>query len=72
MMEWTEKENHIAVIALHKGGIEKTRMFELLKPLNTTCVFVYHTVKLFLDTGGVSDRKRFGQTITHFSLSQQV
>ena len=25
------------------------------------CVYVYHTLKLILDMGGVSDHKRFGQ-----------
>ena len=29
-----------------------------LKLLNITLIFVYHTVKLFLDMGGLSDRKR--------------
>ena len=57
-MEWTDKENCIAVIALHKCGIERARIFEILKPLNNTRVFVYHAVKLLLDTGGVSDCKR--------------
>ena len=44
-----DKENRIAVIALHKCRIERTHN-----------VFVYHTVKLFLDTGGISDRIRSG------------
>ena len=30
----------------------KTRIFELLKPLNITWVFVFRTVKLILDTRG--------------------
>ena len=51
MMEWAGKENHIAIITLHKSGIERAHVFELLKPLNITCVFVYCTVKLFSDTG---------------------
>ena len=48
-----DKENCIVVIALHKSGIERARIFELLKLLNNTRVFMYRTVKLFLDTGGV-------------------
>jgi hypothetical protein len=55
-----EKENRVAVIVLHKCGIERARIFELLKPLTIMRVFVYRTVKLFLDTGGLNDRKRFG------------
>ena len=46
------------VIALYKGEIERARIFELLKPLNIMCVFVYRTVKMFLETGGVSGRPR--------------
>ena len=59
-MEWTDKKNRIAVTALHKRGIKRALTFELLNPLNITCVFVYLTVKLFLDMGGVSDHKRSG------------
>ena len=57
-MEWAEKENHVVVIALHKCGTESARVFYFLKPLNIMRVFLYRTVKLFLDTGRVSDRKR--------------
>ena len=52
MMDWTDKENVIAFIALHKFRIERACIFELLKLLNIMCVFMYHTVKLFLGTGG--------------------
>jgi hypothetical protein len=48
----------IAVITLHKCGIGRSHIFELLKPLNIMHVFVYCTVKLFFYMGGVSDRKR--------------
>ena len=59
-MEWTDKDR-IAVIAFHKCGIERARIFESPKPSNFTRAFVYRTVNLFLDTGGVSDRKRSHQ-----------
>ena len=52
-MEWTDKDNNI-----HKCRIERARVFKSLKPFNITGAFVCHTVKLFLDTGGVSDRKK--------------
>jgi hypothetical protein len=55
-MEWTNKESHIADIALRKFGIERVHIIEL----NIMHVFVYHTVKLFLDMGGVNDHKRSG------------
>lgn len=63
-MEWSDKENRIAVIALHKCGIERARIFDLLKPLKISRVFVYRTVKLFIDTGNVIDRKRSGRPRT--------
>ena len=55
-MEWTDKENCIAAIALHKCGKERAHTFELLKLFNITHVFVYCSV--FLDTGEVSNHKR--------------
>ena len=57
-MEWADNENHVAVIALLKCRIERARIFDLLKLLNITLVFVYYTVKIFLDPRGVSDHKR--------------
>ena len=42
-----DKQKRIAVIALHKCGIERAYIFELLEPLNNMHVFVYHTLKLF-------------------------
>ena len=38
-----DKENYYVVIALHKCGTERVRIFELLNPLNIMRVFVYHT-----------------------------
>ena len=52
-----DKENRVAVITFRKCGIERARIFELLKPLNITRVFVYRTVKLLLDTGGEETAK---------------
>ena len=54
-MEWAD-----TVLALHKCGIQRPRISELLKPLNITRVVVHRTVELNLGTGGVSDRKRAG------------
>ena len=53
-MECIDKENRIAVIALHKCRIERICIFQLLNPLNNVHVFVYRTGKLFLDTGRLS------------------
>lgn len=63
-MEWSNIENRVAIIALHKCGIERGRIFDLLKPLKIKRDFVYRTVKLFVDTGGVYDRKKSGRPRT--------
>ena len=55
-MEWADKENRIAVIALHKCRIERAHIFELLKPM-----FLCIILLLFLDTGGGCGRKRSGR-----------
>ena len=51
-----DKEKHIAVIALHKCGIESACIFGLLK-LIILCVFLCIEL-LFLDMRGVNDHKR--------------
>ena len=74
-MEWTDKENCIAVIAFHKREIERAHIFDLVNLLNNMDVFVYHTVKLFLDTGGVSDTKDLSGLawfVHHRLLTSQV
>lgn len=63
-MEWSNKENRIAIIALHKCKVERARIFDLLKPLKIKRDFVYRTVKLFEDTGGVNDRNKSGRPRT--------
>ena len=45
----------------HECRIERAHIYELLKLLNICRVFVYHTVKLILNIGGVSDHKRSDQ-----------
>jgi len=39
-MEWGVKENHVAVISLHKFGKSHSQIFELLKPLKIPQMFV--------------------------------
>lgn len=60
-MEWGDKQNRIAVVALHKCGFEKSDIFKTLKPLGISRMFVYRAVKLFIETGGVDDRSRPGR-----------
>lgn len=63
-MEWTDKENRLAVIALQKCKIEKGEIFWLLKPLGISRMFVYRCVKLFEDTCNIKDRQRSGRPRT--------
>jgi len=39
MVEWTDKDNYVALIAFHSCGIERAHIFEVLKPLNNMHVF---------------------------------
>jgi len=44
-MEWGVKENHVAVIALHNCGKSYSQIFELLKPLKISRLFIYRAIK---------------------------
>ena len=46
-MEWIDKENRIAITALHNN--KKSCILELLKPLNITCVFMYRTIETIMN-----------------------
>jgi hypothetical protein len=59
----TNKEDCIAFIALHKCGKERVHIFEKLKPLNIKHVFIYHTVKLFLNKEGVVTIKNMADVL---------
>lgn len=63
-MEWSDKENRIAVIALYKCKMEKSNIFKMLRPLGISRMFVYRCIKLFEETGGIKDRKRSGRPRT--------
>jgi hypothetical protein len=45
IMKWGFKENRVAVIALHKCGKSDSQIFELLKPLKISGIFLYRTIK---------------------------
>jgi hypothetical protein len=44
-MELCVKENHVAVIALHNCGKSYSQIFELLKPLKISRMFIYRSIK---------------------------
>ena len=63
-MEWGEYENRVTVIALHRVGKSAGEIFQLLKKLKFTRLFVYQTIQRFLETGSVKDRPREGRSRT--------
>ena len=57
-MERGFKENHVAMIALHKCGKSDSQIFKLLKPLKISRNFVYRAIKRYKELWGVEDRAR--------------
>lgn len=55
------KENRIAVIALHKCGKNANQIFELLKPLGISKMFVYRAINRFVESSQLEDRPRSGR-----------
>ena len=60
-MEWGDKENRIAVIALHKVGMEPNAIFKTLHTLGISKMFVYRAINRCNETSSVCDRKRSGR-----------
>lgn len=60
-MEWGDKENRIAVIALHKVGMEINAIFKTLHTLGISKMFVYRAINRYNETSSVCDRKRSGR-----------
>ncbi|RVE44681.1 hypothetical protein evm_010700 [Chilo suppressalis] len=60
-MEWTWKEDRVAVIALHRCGYAPIQFFDILKNLNITKRFVYRTIKRYNEDSSVDDRSRSGR-----------
>lgn len=58
------KENRVAVIALHKCGKSPSDIFNLLKPLNISRMFVYRAIKRYDELLGTEDRGRSGRPRT--------
>lgn len=64
MMEWTLKEDRVAVIALHRCGHSPHMIFKLLGNLKISRRFVYRTIKRYTEQGSVDDKKRSGRPRT--------
>lgn len=60
-MEWTRKEDRVAVIALHRCGHSPKTIFNLLQMLEITKRFVYRTIKRYNESSSVDDKKRTGR-----------
>lgn len=60
-MEWGDKENRIAVIALHKVGMEPNAIFKTLHTLGISKIFVFRAINRYNETSSVCDRKRSGR-----------
>ncbi len=60
-MEWGVYQNRIAVIALHKVGMEPSTIFKTLKKLDISRIFVYRTIKRYVEDSLTNDRPRFGR-----------
>jgi hypothetical protein len=61
-MERGFKDNHVAVIALHKCGKSDSQVFELLKPLKNSRNFFYSAITRYKVLWGVEDRAQSGNT----------
>lgn len=60
-MEWGQKEDRVAVIALHKCGHSASTIFKLLQKLGISRSFVFRTIKRWKDVQSVDDSKRSGR-----------
>jgi hypothetical protein len=60
-MEWGVKENHVAVIALHNSGTSCSQIFELLKPLKISRLFINQAIKCYEELWRVEDRTQSGR-----------
>ena len=57
-MEWSVKENHVAVIALHSCRKSHSQIFKFLKPLKILRMFIYWAIKHYKELWRVEDRAR--------------
>lgn len=60
-MESSKEEKRIAVVALHKAGKSNSFICKLLKNLGINRMFVWRTIKRYMDTLSVKDKPRPGR-----------
>ena len=61
IVELGVKENHVALIALHNCGKSYSQIFELLKPLKISRMFIYRAIKHYKELWRVEDRAQPGR-----------
>jgi hypothetical protein len=59
-MEWGVKENRVDVTVLHNCGKSYSQIFELLKPLKISRMFIYRAIKRYEELWRVEDRAQSG------------
>ena len=59
-MEWGANEKHVAVIAIHSYVKCHSQIFELLKPLKISRLFIYQAIKHREKLWRVKDRAQSG------------
>jgi hypothetical protein len=59
-MEWGGKDTHVAVIALHNCRKAYSQIFELLKPLKISQMFIYQAIICYGELWRVEDRALSG------------
>jgi len=59
-MEWSVKENHAAVTALHNFGKCYSQILKLLKGFKISCMFVYRATKHYEELWRVEERALLG------------
>jgi len=60
-MEWSVKENHVVVIALHNCEKSYSQIFGLLKPLKISGMFEYRAIKPYEEIWRVEDWSQSGR-----------
>jgi hypothetical protein len=55
-MKWGANENHVAVIGLYNCGKSYSQIFELLKPLQISRLFICQAIKHYEELWRVEDR----------------
>ena len=59
-MEWGEREDRVAVVALYRCGKKPKEIFNLLKQLTIKIRFIYRAIKRFCEHSTIGDPSSAG------------